>query len=372
MVVGGTGGFGARLVRGLIDQTAFNVIIATRSYERCKAFAAEMNARAESLRAVPVCLDRTSATANDLRVSGADVIVDAAGPFQGGSLTFAKAVIGGGLAYVDLADARDFVAAFPALDEAAKAAGACAVSGASSTPALSNAALDEMTAGWQTVRSVHIAILPGNRSAPRGLAVLQSILSYAGQPVRLFLHGAWTSRPGWSMTALRDIPTLGKRWGALCETPDLDIVPDRFRVTESAIFRAGLELTISHFGLYAASLLVRAGLVRNLRSWAPAFQRGADMLMRFGSDRGGMIVEATGIDSSGKTVASRWTLIAEAGDGPAIPSLPALAVLRALADGRLRAPGAYVCAGLLRLADIEKEFAPYRITTNLMTAEIPK
>jgi len=55
--------------------------------------------------------------------------------------------------------------------------------------------------------------------------------------------------------------------------------------------------------------------------------------------------------------------VAEAGDGPVIPTLPALAALRALAGGRAIPPGARPCVGVLTLQDIAAEFALYRIST---------
>src|ERR1700686_2412057 len=99
----------------------------------------------------------------------------AAGPFQGAGYRLARAAIAAGLHYVDLADARDFVAGFGALDAAARAAGVVALSGASSTPALSHAVLDRLTKGWRSIDTVDIAISPGNRSAPRGLSVIRAI-----------------------------------------------------------------------------------------------------------------------------------------------------------------------------------------------------
>lgn len=48
-----------------------------------------------------------------------------------------------------------------------------------------------------------------------------------------------------------------------------------------------------------------------------------------------------------------------------VPTLPALAVLRALAAGRGPEPGARPCAGDLDLAGMEAEFAPYRIATRV-------
>ena len=77
-----------------------------------------------------------------------------------------------------------------------------------------------------------------------------------------------------------------------------------------------------------------------------------------------MVVEASGIDAAGHRASHvTWTLVAEAGDGPVIPTLPALAAIRALAAGNSLRAGAAACAGVLDLEMIAAEFAPYRLTT---------
>ena len=141
-----------------------------------------------------------------LRASGASAVVDAAGPFQGADYRVARAAITAGMHYLDLADGRGFVAGFAALDAEARAAGVVALTGASSTPALSCAVLDRLTAGWRQIDRIEIAISPGNRGSPRGLAVIRSILSYAGKPVRVFDGGVWAARPGWGMVTRRELP----------------------------------------------------------------------------------------------------------------------------------------------------------------------
>lgn len=364
LVVGGTGAFGGRLVSGLYKTTDFNIVIAGRDLERAATTAAALGPRARALR-----LDTATVTADQLRASGAFVVADAAGPFQGASYRLARAAIVAGLHYVDLADARDFVAGFGALDEAARAARVVALAGASSTPALSHAVLDRLTAGWRRIDTVEIAISPGNRNSPRGLSVIRAILSYAGKPVRVFEGGAWTARPGWGWPVRRAMPGLGRRWLSLCETPDLDLVPERFAPKDAAVFRAGLELSAMHLGLCLAGLLVRARLLPSLVPFARPLRWMAERLKGFGSDRGGMMVEVRGIDAAGVAVRSVWSLIAEAGDGPAVPTLPALAAIRALANGSLSQPGARVCAGVLNLDAIAREFAPYRISTQLETSQ---
>ncbi len=79
-----------------------------------------------------------------------------------------------------------------------------------------------------------------------------------------------------------------------------------------------------------------------------------------------MVVEARGTDADRQSIRAVWTLIAEQGHGPFIPTLPALAAVRLLCTGDLREPGAHVCAGILPLDAIEREFAPYRIHTHVI------
>jgi len=244
------------------------------------------------------------------------------------------------------------------------------LTGASSTPALSHAVLDRLTQGWRRIDTIEIAISPGNRNSPRGLSVIRAILSYAGKPVRVFAGGKWTERHGWGMPIRREMPGLGNRWLSLCETPDLDLLPARLVPRNEAIFRAGLELSVMHLGLYAAGLLVHARLLPSLAPFARPFRWMAERLKNFGSDRGGMLVEAAGIDAAGYSARATWSLVAEAGDGPFVPTLPALAVVRALADGSLAQAGARPCVGVLDLDQISREFTAHRISTHLSTSPV--
>ena len=120
------------------------------------------------------------------------------------------------------------------------------------------------------------------------------------------------------MTQRREVPGLGRRWTALADTPDLDAAPARYRVAQRAVFRAGLELPLLHLGLLALSLPVRAaracGLRASLVPLAPVLLRVAGLVQAFGTDRGGMTVEAAGLDAGGTPVRRRWTLVAEAGE----------------------------------------------------------
>ena len=350
LLVGATGVFGSRLAGMLADAPGVQLVLAARRLAPLRELQARLQEEGAAVEIT--AFDRTRPELTALKPW---LVVDAAGPFQGGGYGLALAAVHAGAHYVDLADARDFLAGFPAaLGTAADATGVLAVTGASSTPALSHAALERITRGWLRLDEVVALISPGAR-APRGLAVMESILSYVGQPVRLFKRGGWTTVPGWSDLRKVDMPGLGRRWAALCETPDLDLLPARFPVRRSALFMAGLELAPMHLGLATLGLLVRWRLLPSLRPLARPLRAGAALLAPFGSDRGGMLVEAIGLDEHGRPVRARWALWAEANAGPSTPAAPAAALISALAAGRETRHGACSAAGLL---DLDAALAP--------------
>jgi hypothetical protein len=362
LLIGGSGTFGSRLADGLAATTDLALIIAGRDGAKAQETADRLRRCYPGRAITGIALDRAAISADALGALGAGLLVDAAGPFQFADFALPRAAIAAGIPYLDLADATGFVSWIEQLDAAAKQAGVAVVAGASSTPALSAAVVDDLTRGWQRLDTVEVAISPGNR-APRGLSVVRAILSYVGRPVRVLIDGQWASRPGFSMLVRRRIGSLGPRWLALCDAPDLVLLPRRSAPRRSAIFRAGLELPILHLGLYALGLLVRARLLPSLTPLAGPLQWCADRLLAFGTDRGGMAVEVKGLDAEGKRCRRRWILTAEAGQGLYVPTLPALALIRSITAGRGPAPGATPCVGLLPLATIAAEFSRHRITT---------
>ncbi len=356
LILGGAGTFGRRLAEGLAASSGAEIIIAGRSLARARAAAL-------ALRASHAVLDRARASAAEIAALGADIVVDAAGPFQGADFRFARAALEAGAHYVDLADARDFVAGFSALDALARAQGKAAITGASSTPALSHAALDALCANWRRIDHIRVGIAPGNR-APKGRSLVEAMLSRAGAPLRVWEGGAWVMRSGWSHRETIALAGLGPRRFALVETPDLDLIPARFAPTGSALFLAALELTILQRGIEAIAALRRWGLWTAPERAAGPFTFFAKLVEPFGGDEGAMFVEAVGRDADDEPALARWTLFAPAGRGPIAPTLPALAMVRKLIAGEIE-PGARACVGLLSLADLAGDFARAGFVTGM-------
>ncbi|MDO9367969.1 MAG: saccharopine dehydrogenase NADP-binding domain-containing protein [Sphingopyxis sp.] len=353
LLIGATGVFGSRLAERAAMEAGIALTLAARDRGKLDALAARLGGP-------PVRqLDRTRITAADL--AGCDVVIDAAGPFQISAPTLIEAAIAAGVHYIDLADGRAFVAAIGTHDSAAMSAGVSVTTGASSVPALSHAVIDRLTRRgtaeqWVQVDDIRVGIFPGNR-APRGLAVVQAILSYVGHPVRVWRGGAWTDVPGWGQTHRWTVPGVGKRWASVCDTPDQDLLVQRYLPRRSAEFFAGLELSLLHLGLAALALPVRWGWMRSLRPAARPLLAIARPLLRFGSDVGAMDVIVTGIDGEGRPARAQWTLRADGNRGPNVPVLAALALLRRFRAGCPPDPGARACVGILGLADFADDFA---------------
>ncbi|MEZ5960936.1 MAG: DUF4166 domain-containing protein [Hyphomonadaceae bacterium] len=363
LIVGGAGVFGRRLATGLRETTDAHIILAGRSLARAREAADAVGA------ADAVVLDRETATAVDVANAGPDLVIDAAGPFQGADLRFARAVIEAGVHYLDLADARDFVAAFPELDALARERGVAAITGASSTPALTHAVLDHIRAGWTRIDTIRAGIAPANKM-DRGPAVMKAILTWTGAPTSVFEDGAWRERSGWSDCGVIEVPGLGRRRFAIAETPDLDLLPARYAPRDTALFMAGLEVPLMQRGMEVMAALRRWGVIRNPVRLAEVLRAAGDALLPFGSDRGGMIVEALGRDPQDRPARACWTMIAENGLGPYTPTFAALALARRFVQGGGLPVGARPCVAMLTLEDFAPEFERHAFTTRIDKAPL--
>lgn len=356
IVLGGYGGFGARLSRRLAGD-GWLVIVAGRSLAKARAFAATLP-QAEGLIA-----DRNGDLTPVLEQLRPALLVDAAGPFQGSSYAVPRACIAAGVAYLDLADGREFVSGIGALDAEARAAGVAVVSGASSVPALSGAVVRELSAQFDAVERIELSISASDR-ATAGVSVATSILSYAGKPLPLWDGAAWKQSVGWGNVhreryQIGDGPAFS-RLVALVDVPDNTLLPERVPGRPAVIFRAGPEFAFQLLGVWLLSWPVRWGWLASLAPLAPYLHRLQRLTAWLCSDRSAMAVELGG-QRNGAPCRARWALIAERGDGPEVPTLAAQLLARKIAAGAVPS-GARDAGELLALADFRPVFAGLAIT----------
>ncbi|ASP33689.1 SDR family oxidoreductase [Labrenzia sp. VG12] len=370
VILGGYGVFGGKLAMALLRSGDLEVVVAGRNLDRAQAFCSSHGGR-------PAVLDRAAPDfEQSLNALSPFVTVDAAGPFQAyeqAPYRVAEAALAAQSHYLDLSDDAAFTAGIGALEKRAGAAGLTALSGVSSVPALSSAAVEALREDFSRLDLIESAILPGNR-APRGLSVMRAILGQTGRPLAVFRDGAKVSVPGWSGLEKRRIgpsnkTSLPPRWTSFIGAPDLTLFPDKYGA-RTVLFRAGLELSVMHLGLWALSFLVRLRLMRSLEALARPLQTIADWLEPLGTDRGGMEVRLAGLDLEGKPLDRRWTLIAEAGDGPHIPAVAAAILCQRLVKGTVP-PGARAYLGEISLEEVSEATRHLNVTTHVGTRRQP-
>lgn len=359
LVLGGYGGFGARLSRRLADD-GWQVLVAGRNLERAQAFASTLD-RAEAVQA-----DRNCELAAPLSEAKPDLLVDCAGPFQGSNYRVAEACIAAGVHYLDIADARDFVCGIGKLDEAAKAAGIAVISGASTVPALTGSVLRELAEPLDRVDAVDIALSASSKSTA-GRSVALAMLETAGKPVRVRQGGRWAEVFGLHGVQRREFAITGRKpvkgWVALVDTPDLELVPDALPGNPSVLFRGGNDSALQVVGASVLARLVRLGWLKSLRPLQPLVGWLQRLLAPLGGDRSAMDITVKGWRGD-DAIQRRWTIIAERGDGPDIPLLAAHLAARRLQIGDLK-PGACNASLMFDLADFGSLFDELEVATEI-------
>ena len=107
LIIGGYGNFGSYIARALAVDPNVSLLIGGRSKAKADAFAASLSAANP---AMGCALDIDGAIEQRLRDIRSDIVIHTTGPFQLQDHRVARAAIAAGAHYLDLADARHFVA----------------------------------------------------------------------------------------------------------------------------------------------------------------------------------------------------------------------------------------------------------------------
>jgi len=349
LVLGGYGNFGKRIVQELSKDARLEILVAGRDIAKAAALADSYKGAAAEVK--PCLLDITDGFPTALAALSPHIVIHTCGPFQGQGYDIARACIALGCDYIDLADGRDFVAQIGTLDAEAKARGCRVISGASSVPALSAAVIDDYLPQFGALTSVDYGITTAQRTPP-GLATAEGLLSYAGKSFAMLKDGILHTVYGWQGIVRRRLPQLGTRLMAYCDVPDLALFPARYPQLRDIHFRAGVEVAAQMRVLSLLAALVRAGILPSLRPLARGLLALGPLFDPFGTASSGFYMRLAGIGRNGEALEKNFYLIARQGDGPHLPTVPAIILARRLAQDRAAVPaGAQPCLGLVTLAE---------------------
>lgn len=345
LIIGGYGNFGSYIARSLASEDNIHLLIGGRSAAKANAFAASLNG-VHPAEGHPI--DIGSNLAQALARIAPDIVIHTTGPFQTQDHRVAQACVAQGCHYLDLADAREFVATIDWLDAEAKARGVLVVSGASSVPCLTAAVIDAYLPAFARLETIDYGISAAQHTN-RGLATTSAVLSYVGKRMTMLRDGAMKTVYGWEDTHVVRYPGLGTRLFGNCDIPDLALFPARYPTLKSMRFCAGHELKLLHIGTRMLGSLVRLGLIRSLSDHAEGLLKLAFAFDRFGSGRSGFHMFMSGIGIDGRPLERRFWIVAQSGHGPYIPCMPAILLAGRLARGEIAWRGAMSCVDLIDL-----------------------
>lgn len=360
LIVGGYGVFGGRLAQLLQDEARLTLIIAGRSKKRARSFCGSLTAAATL---IAESFDRDGDLNAQISRIGPDIVVDASGPFQDygdDPYKLVKAALDLGVNYLDLADATDFVEGVGQFDAAARERGIFLLSGVSSFPVLTAAVIRTLAQGLARVDTITGGIAP-SPYAGVGPNVIRAVASYAGKRVPLTRNGQPSFGYGLAETMRYTICPPGRLplrniLFSLVDVPDLRVLPPHWPGLRAIWMGAGPVPEILHIGLNMLALCVRFRLLPSLSFLAPVFHRAINIL-QWGEHRGGMFVRVEGATAGGAAVTRSWHLLAEAEDGPLIPSMAVEAIVRKYLDGETPATGSRSAVTELELEDYAALFA---------------
>src|SRR5262249_5255532 len=337
VLLGGCGSCG-RLVAEQLARPGVRLMIAGRDHAKGQAYARSLNAEF-------VCCDGTNAASLRETIAGAYLVINASGPFQAKDYSIPETCIEQGCHYIDLGDGREYVAGISQLDEKAKAHGVFICVGASTTPAITSAAVVELRQRMPKLRSIKLSLNAGNRK-PAGVSTIASILAYVGRPVRVWQNRQWREIPGWGLGEFVDFPEpVGRRRVQLCDVPDLELFPGLFDA-DSVVFKAGIELTLFNYLIGGLGRVRRLVPSLNLPALARQMLTISKLFKSFGTLHGSFGVWLTGDNGDERSLA-----IVAPQNGPRVPASPTVLLARKLLAGEISERGAFPCVGFVELAE---------------------
>ena len=350
-VLGGYGIFGGRVAEALRANESCRVRVAGRSTRIGANFAQRIGAEFHRC-------DLGDRDALQRAIDGSFLVIHAAGPFQGADYHVAELCLEAGAHYLDLADAREFVAGIGRLDGEARRRGLLVASGVSSTPAITSALIASVAPEFAQIEEIHTALSPGNQN-PRGAATIAAVLSYLGRKIRVWRDGRWVERPGWGDVERLQFPApVGRRRVHNCEVPDLELFPTVFGA-QTVRFSAGLELNLLNYLLSLCALPCR-WFGFDFTRHARFFLNASMMLFPFGTTNGALAIWLRGRDHASRPIERRIALVTDY-DGPATPSSAAVVLARKILHSGPPRTGAFPCVGLLTLEEILAHLHPLGI-----------
>ncbi|MBT7189241.1 MAG: NAD-dependent epimerase/dehydratase family protein [Anaerolineae bacterium] len=349
IILGGYGTYG-KLISENLSRTNANITIIGRNAIKGEKFAKEIGVNFAQC-------DVSDEDALRKIISSAFLVINASGPYLAGDYSIPQTAIEMGCHYIDLGDGREYVAKITTLHKRAQEKGVFICVGASTSPAITSAMVQELKKETQSIRSIKIALNAGNKNQA-GVSTFKSILEYVGKEIPVWQNGKWKHLLGWEKAEFINFPApVGKRRVQLCDVPDLALFPKLFNA-RNVIFKAGVEITFFNYALSSLAKLKEIFPTIDLPALARPLVRLSGLFKAFGTFHGGLAVLLKDVHGKEKSL---YLLAPQ--DGPQIPAAPAILVARKILSGRIQQKGAYPCIGFIKFDEYKEHLSQFGIET---------
>jgi hypothetical protein len=217
-----------------------------------------------------------------------DIVIDAAGPFQGRSTSLLEAAVKIGADVIDLSDSLDYALAVRARESQVRVAGIRVYNCCSAVSAVTAAAVRQC--GIREPSRIAVCLIPASRETPSA-GTAGSLLASVGRPVRVLKEGRLAIEMGWRRSRLFQLPPgSGNRRAYLTESADAATLPPIWPSLRQVDFWVDSHV----FGVNAilAHAPARALAAGRERRWLTA--ASAQVARIAGSAGGGYVVEVEG------------------------------------------------------------------------------
>ena len=347
VVYGGDGFFGRLVIQDLLKHCDAHIVIASRR---------------PKLKDFPSSSPRLTFVESDLNdyksvletVKGAQAAVCCVGPYQGLTLNLLYACIEKKVHYVDVADDRDFVERCYALRPEVERAGVMAFIGCSVVPGMSTLLCAYAQHRLPCVDKIRIFITPGTRH-PRGAGSFLCLLSTVGIEFSIPIDGLPQKIKGWTGRERVEFPPpLGDRWVYfVVDIPDYFLQPLYFN-TRTVDFKIGSEIDFLNRCLTVTRWLKELLGNPDWRWFTPVAQFVIHLASLLGTSRGGVMVEVSGSDATGKKRSLTLSVFAPV-RGESIPAILPSVATQLILTGELKHSGIVPLPNWLQVGRLARE-----------------
>lgn len=334
LILGGYGATGRLLAKHLLAQTEARIILAGRSAEKARTFAAQLGDPRASSRQV----DAADPASLRAALQGVDMCLVAA-PTTHQAEWVVRACLEAGVDYLDVQFSSAKLAALYQAEPEIQKAGLCFVSEAGYHPGLPAAMVKYAASRMDTLESAvtagYLNIGPG---FPYTEAVDELMEGFLDYDARVFKDGSWT-RPGqWAMKKFDFGEDIGPRTCYSMFFEELRCLPELYpSLKETGFYISGSN--------WIADLLITPIVMAGLKIAPRRGLRPLGKLMWWGMKQSKppygvkIAVEAAG-QKDGKPVTLRAGV--RHADGYELTAIPVVATLKQYMDGSARRPGLHM------------------------------